>query len=125
MKRVIIGLTLAAALAPATRAEPVYAVRAIPGYKCMKLNLTEKQALDFSGASLVWILTAPETHAPHGTWAASVVLVRTPEHLVNGYLEVLQATGTPGWIEADKVKPYDPNMRCVPSVMSNGRIGGG
>jgi hypothetical protein len=125
MKRFVLALIAAASLTAPARAESVYAVREIPGYKCMKLNLTEKQALDFSGASLVWILTAPETHAPRGTWAASVVFVRTPEHLVNGYLEVLQATGKPGWIEADQVKPYDPNMRCVPSVMSNGRIGPG
>jgi hypothetical protein len=125
MKRFVLALIAATCLAASARAESVYAVRAIPGYKCMKLNLTEKQALDFSGASLVWILTAPETRAPRGTWAASVVLVRTPEHLVNGYLEVLQATGKPGWIEADQVKPYDPNMRCMPSVMSNGRIGPG
>ena len=125
MKSVILGLIVAWALTTSVRAAPIYAVREIPGYKCMKLNLTEKQALDFSGASLVWILTAPETQAPRGTWAAAVVFVRIPEHLVNGYLEVLQETGKPGWIEAEKVKPYDPNARCVPSVMSNGKIGPG
>jgi hypothetical protein len=125
MKLLILGLMVAGALTATVCTAPVYAVREIPGYKCMKLNLTEKQALDFSGASLVWILTAPEAHAPRGTWAAAVVFVRTPEHLVNGYLEVLQETGKPGWIEAEKVKPYDPNARCVPSVMSNGKIGPG
>jgi hypothetical protein len=125
MKRFILGFFAAVSMAAPARAESVYAVHPIDGYKCMKLNLTEKQALDFSGASRVWILTAPQSHAPHGVGASAVVLVRTPQHLVNGYLEVLQNTGKPGWIEADKVKPYDTNARCVPSLLSNGYYSGG
>jgi hypothetical protein len=124
MKPFLVGLIAVVSLTQAVRAESVYAVRAIPGYKCMKLNLTENQALDFKGPRIP-ILVAPRSDAAVGTAAASVLLVRDPQHLVNGYLEVLQVTGKPGWIEADKVKPYDPSLRCVPSVMSNGRIGGG
>jgi hypothetical protein len=129
MNMIVFGFLAATAVTatPAAGLPPgeVYAVRPIDGYKCMKLDLTEKQAMDFSGASQVWILTAPEAHAPRGVGAGSVVLVKTPEHLVNGYLEVLQNSGKPGWIQADRVKPYNPNARCVPSLLSNGLYSGG
>jgi hypothetical protein len=125
MKQFILCVIAGVSLATSAHAESVYVMHPIEGYMCMKLNLTEKQALDFSGASTVWILTEPETRAPRGTAAASVVMVREPQHLVNGYLEVVQLTGKPGWIEADKVRPLDKNTRCIPSVMSNGRIGPG
>jgi hypothetical protein len=52
-----------------------------------------------------------------------VVFVRDPPNRVDGYLEVLQLTGQPGWIATDKVKPFEKTLRCVPSVLSNGRIG--
>lgn len=115
----ILGLLLSAA-----HAEPVYAVTPIDGYVCMRLNVTESQVLDPKGTG-IFILTAPESSAPHGTPAPGILFVKKPEHRVNGYLEVLQLTNQPGWIAADKVVPFDPNYRCVPSVMSNGRLGGG
>ena len=115
----ILGLLIGSA-----HAEPVYAVRPIDGYVCMRLNVTEAQVLDPKGTG-IFILTAPESSAARGTPAPGVVFVKKPEHRVNGYLEVLQLTNHPGWIAADKVVPFDPNYRCVPSVMSNGRLGGG
>lgn len=61
--------------------------------------------------------------------AASLVIVHTPEILVNGYLQVLAFSGTPGWIASSAVRPYaipsQPGARCVPSLMSNGRVGFG
>ena len=122
MRKFILGLIIVGALAPSVRAEPVYAVRPLDGYVCMKLNVTEAEVLNPHGTG-IFILVAPRPDSAHGTAAASVVLVREPKHLVDGYLEVLQLTGQPGWIAADKVRPFEKTLRCVPSVLSNGRIG--
>jgi hypothetical protein len=124
MRKVVLGLIAAGALASSVRAEPVYAVRPIDGYVCMKLNVTEAEVLNPRGTG-IFILTAPRPDAAHGATAASVVLVRDPQNRVDGYLEVLQLTGQPGWIAADKVRPFDKITRCVPSLLSNGRIGFG
>jgi hypothetical protein len=122
MKRFIATLIAAAALAPSVRAEPVHAVRPIAGYVCMRLSVTEAEVLNPRGTG-IFILTAPRPDAAHGTTAPGVVFVRQPQELVDGYLKVLQLTGQPGWIAADKVRPFDEMRRCVPSMMSNGRIG--
>jgi hypothetical protein len=122
MRKFILCLIAANALAPVVRAEPVHAVRPIDGYVCMKLNVTETEVLNPRGTG-IFILIAPHADAAHGTTAPGVVFVREPQHLVDGYLEVLQLTGQPGWIAADKVRPFEKTLRCVPSVLSNGRIG--
>jgi hypothetical protein len=122
MRKFILYLIAANALAPVVRAEPVYAVRPIDGYVCMKLNVTEAEVLNPHGTG-IFILVAPRADATRGTTAPGVVFVREPQHLVDGYLEVLQLTGQPGWIAADKLKPFEKTLRCVPSVLSNGRIG--
>jgi hypothetical protein len=126
MIRFIIGLTIAASLAQATRADPVYVVRPLDGYVCMNLNLSEAQLLDFKGPRIP-ILVAPRPDAAVGTLAAAVVFAKSPPHVVNGYTEVLQLTGKPGWIETSKIVPYhsasNPYAHCTPSLMSNGRLG--
>jgi hypothetical protein len=126
MKRFMIGLTIAAALAPNTRADPVYAVRPLDGYVCMNLNLSEAQLLDFKGPRIP-ILVAPRPDAAVGTLAAAVVFAKAPPNVVDGYTEVLQLTGKPGWIETRMIVPYhsvsNPYAHCTPSLMSNGRIG--
>src|SRR4029077_10764095 len=122
MRNFVLGLIAAGALVPAVNAQPVYAVRPIDGYICMKLNVTEAEVLNPRGTG-IFILTAPRPDAARGTTAPGVVVVRDPQHRVGRYLEVLQLTGQPGWIAADKVKPFEKTLRCVPSVLSNGRIG--
>lgn len=117
------------ALAPLAHAqEPVYAVKPIEGYVCKSLNITEAQALDTRWPGIP-ILLKPDPASQPGTTAAAVVFVKEPAHIVNGYAEVLQFTGLPGWIEADKITPYhsasNPYARCRPVVLSNGRIGMG
>ena len=120
LRRVAVALSL---LSSPAFGQPVYAVRPIPGFACAKLDVTEREALDIHGA--VPIRTAPDPHAPVGTNASAVLFVRQPVHVENGYVEVLQLTAQPGWIEQRRVKPYDPLARCVPSILSNGRIGSG
>ncbi len=122
MRNIVLGLIAAGALAAAGQAEPVHAVRPIDGYVCMRLNVTEAEVLNPRGTG-IFILVAPRPDAAHGTTAPGVVFVRQPQELVAGYLKVLQLTGQPGWIAADKVKPFEKTLRCVPSMLSNGRIG--
>lgn len=109
-------------------AQGVRAVKPIEGYACKSLVATEAQQMDARWAG-VPILIEPDPAAPRGTNAAAIIIAKEPAHVVNGYAEVLQLTGQPGWIEADKIGPYhsrsNPYARCTPSVLSNGRIGFG
>lgn len=127
MKYSPIIAALLALVAPA-HAQLVRAVKPINGYACKSLNATEAQMLNPRWPG-VPILLQPKPDATPGTVAAAIVIAKEPAHIVNGYAEVLQLTGLPGWIEADKIKPYqsasNPYARCTPSVLSNGRIGAG
>jgi hypothetical protein len=100
--------------------------RQLPGYHCMMLNLTERAAADPNIS--VQILGAPSAQAtPIGT-ASAVVIVQNAGP-VNGYLHMLMPNGNQGWIAQHAVKPYraeaNPSARCVPEILSNGRIGFG
>ena len=120
-------ILLVAALAipmitPAANAQPVRAVRPLDGYVCMKLAVSEAQVLDPKGTGIN-LLAGPTANAPLVTTAPATVFVRAPEVRQNGFLEVLALNGKPAWIAADKVRPLDSLSRCIPSVMSNGRLG--
>lgn len=118
----VAGLAWGVSLTSSAFADRLYAVRPLDGYACMRLNVTDAQMIDPHWVGPV-IREHPSPTAPVGTTAPSVVFVRHPLHLVNGFAEVLQLTGKPGWIEVGKIKPFDPEARCVPSIMSNGRPG--
>jgi hypothetical protein len=120
MKHLII-VAVALANVPAWAGGPTV-VRPLPGYICSRLAVTERQALDPHGTG-IWILAAPRADAPQETAAASVVFKRNPAHVVDGFAEVLQITGRPGWIAVDKIQPYERTLPCVPSLMSNGLVG--
>ena len=122
MKHVLAAL-LALAAAPALAYGPEV-VRPLGGLVCTRLVATERQMLDPRGTG-IFILAAPRPDAPRLTSAPSVVFAKAPAHVVTGYAEVVTINGEPGWIEAGKIKPFDPSTRCVPSLMSNGRIGAG
>lgn len=115
---------VAACLAIDAHAQSIQVVRPVPGFVCKKLNITEHEAMSPNGGG-VTIRTAPSATAPVGALAPSVLFVRTPEHIVSGFVEVMRIDGQLGWIEQSRVKPFDPTARCVPSLMSNGRIGAG
>jgi hypothetical protein len=126
--RTVLALAIACALAPEARCQEVRVVRPIDGYVCMNLNLSDARMRD-PKAPRVPILTEPHPGALVGTLAASIVFAKTPAHVVDGYAEVLQLTGKPGWIGAGMIVPYrsasNPYARCTPSLLSNGRIGAG
>ena len=117
------GLAILAAGLCSTTTE----AKPLPGYQCMMLNITEQQSMD--PTFHVPVRAQPSASAQVVGTAGSVVIVRAPAKPVNGFLEMLFPDGRPVWIASDAVRPYhslgDPNAKCVPEILSNGRIGFG
>jgi hypothetical protein len=117
------GLAILAAGLCSTTTE----AKPLPGYQCMMLNITEQQSMD--PTFHVPVRAQPSASAPVVGTAGSVVIVRAPAKPVNGFLEMLFPDGRQVWIASDAVRPYhslgDPNAKCVPEILSNGRIGFG
>ena len=124
MRKLLVGLVACIGLMPTADAQGVRPVRPLEGYVCMKLAISEAQALNPNGTG-VNLLAEPSPGASVVTTAPSVVFVRSPAVQRNGFLEAIALNGKPAWIAADKVKPLDGMSRCTPSVMSNGRLGVG
>jgi hypothetical protein len=99
----------------------------LAGYRCMMLNLSEQQSMDPS--LRVPVQAAPSTSAPTVGWAGAVVVVREPVTPVNGFVQMLYPDGRQVWIASNALRPYhslgDPNAKCVPEILPNGRIGFG
>lgn len=106
-------------------AQQLRAVRPIPGYSCMALNLTEQEMFDPN--AIPSVVEQPSPSARKIGLASSVVITEEPRHAQNGYVAMMMPDGRHGWIAADKLKPYrstsNPPARCVPSIMSDGRPG--
>ena len=117
------GLAILAAGLGSTTAE----ANPLPGYQCMMLNITEQQSMD--PTFHIAVRAQPSASAQVVGTAGSVVIVRVPAKPVNGFLEMLFPDGRRVWIAANAVRPYhslgDPNAKCVPEILSNGRIGFG
>ena len=109
----------------AAMAEGLHVVRALPGYTCMMLNVTQQQSMDFSFH--VPVRATPSSVAPVVGNALGVVAVRDPLQQVNGFVEALFPTGQTVWIAAIMLRPYhslgDPTAKCVPAMLSNGKPG--
>lgn len=101
--------------------------RPLPGYRCMMLNLTERQSMD-PGVH-VDVLDAPSPSAHPQGMAGSVVAVTDPAIRQDGYVRMVMANGRPGWIRESMLRPYhslgDPSARCRPVVLPSGVIGFG
>lgn len=105
-------------------AQGLQAVRPLPGYECMALNLSPQQMM----TETVPILSEPSSSAAKiGIASATVIAADAPP--VNGFQKVLRLDGKPGWISTKLLKPWvNPGgngQKCVPSAMSNGRLGFG
>ena len=124
LARIALDAAMLLCIAPAFAASP-QVVQPLEGLTCTVLNASDAQLADRSGHGGVPILAEPRADAAALVIASNIVFARSPRHLVNGYAEVVTIDNRPGWIEADKIKPFDPLARCVPSLMSNGRIGAG
>lgn len=121
--RVVTCLVLLASAFPAYAMESPKAVTPLDGYVCARLRMSEAEAR--SMRPNIFIRTAPAETAPVGTAAPSILFLRDPARFANGFIEVLQITGKPGWIEERRVETMEPYARCRPTLMSNGRIGAG
>lgn len=96
----------------------------IPGYVCMGLKITDAQAHDFNFE--VPIRLEPNSKSQVVQTAAGVLAMRSPRHEVAGFVELLTAKQTPGWIESRYVGPHttplNPRARCWPVVSPQGRV---
>jgi len=115
-------LLVMANVAPSAHAQGLQAVRPLSGYKCMALNLSEQQMM----TETVPMLARPSTSAPKvGIVAATVIAADSKP--VDGFQKVLRLDGKVGWVSTRYLKPWvNPGgnaQRCVPSLMSNGRLG--
>lgn len=123
-KLVFLGVTAAACAGPA-RAQGLHAVRPVPGYQCMSLNLSEQQMEDRS--LVVPVLAGPSKGAQVVGRAPAVIFAGVPPREVNGYVQVLRFNKQTGWMEASFLKawrnPGSSGQQCVPSFMSNGSLG--
>ena len=118
-------LTLTA-MAAAQQSRPSLTVTGhLQGYSCMMLNLTNEQMMDFD--NLPPIRSEPSPTARQIGVATETVIVSNPRRESAGFVQVLHMNGQQGWLEASKVKPWrsanNPNARCTPAMMSNGRPG--
>ncbi len=106
-------------------AQGLQAVRPVPGHVCMQLAITPEQNADPTRG--IPVRNSPSLSDRIASWAPSVVIVPAPQQPTAGFLRVLLPDGQHGWVQAIALKPwsnpYAPNRRCVPSVLSNGRIG--
>lgn len=123
---IVVLLTLGSSLlSPAGHAQGLKAVRPIPGYVCMSLTLTEEQLQKQS--ALPPIFAAPSATADVVASAVGTVFAKSPLHEENGFVEILRLNGQIGWIAAQYIGPWrplnNPNAKCIPSIMSNGRPG--
>ena len=131
MKSVIGALTgtlfvTLATMATAQQSRPSLTVTGhLQGYSCMMLNLTNEQMMDFD--NLPPIRSEPSSTARQIGVATETVIVASPRREAGGFVQVLHMNGQPGWLEASKLKPWrsanNPNARCTPAMMSNGRPG--
>ena len=101
------------------------AVRPIPGVVCLSLDATSLAAKRQSG--LPRLFSQPSLTAPPVGYPTSIVFVHSPAVQQNGFEQVLRLNGSSAWIEADHLRPWHSpnggNARCVPSFMSDGRLG--
>jgi hypothetical protein len=118
-------LGILAPLSSTAQAQGLRAVGPLRGYSCMSLNLTEEQYQQASAKPP--IRQQPSASAVQVGTASALVIVSDQIRTQNGYVAVMTLNGHPGWLEANKIRPYhnvtNPNTRCVVSMMSNGQPG--
>ncbi len=112
-------------LSRSSYAEGMYALRPLPGYKCMSLNISDKDMMDFHAVVPIYAKPSPDS-TPVGQ-ASSIVFVASPEVAVGGFVKVKRLDDSVGWIDARYVVPWHaPDGRphqCTPSYMSKGGLG--
>lgn len=107
-------------------AEGLRAVRPIPGYICMQLNVSDADLV--SSQTEVPIYDQPSATGRRVALAANIIIVEN-QPVVSGFRKVLRLNGETGWMDARYLRPWadrsTPGTQCVPSIMSNGKPGFG
>jgi hypothetical protein len=118
------------------------AVKPLEGYVCMGLK-SDKEFNDWVPGSMgpkpggpedPPVFQAPTEGSRLLGYNSSPVIVKWPVNEVGGFVEMLRLGGEKGWIKGDLLVPYGTVVRkdgtvikkdkkCIPSLMSNGRIG--
>jgi hypothetical protein len=123
------GCVVALGLALTGSAHALTAVRPIEGYMCMNLKWSGKEEDLWDVSKLDTVYAEPSESAQTLGKVGTTAIVASPLHVENGFAEMLHLNGKKGWVKADRLVPYSvpgkPNAKCVPSIMSNGRIGFG
>lgn len=126
-KSVFLTLGMLVAVSVPVQAQYLTAIKPLAGYACMRLNLPREQLL--SPDLDVPVYQEPSTSSPRLGKAAAALIVRSPMIVRDGFAEMLFLDGRVGWVSASVLGPYatpsNPNARCTPSMMSNGRPGFG
>jgi hypothetical protein len=106
-------------------ANALTAVGPAPGLVCMSLDSHSLQALQQS--ELPPVLAAPSSSAAKLGYPSSIVFAEWPLVQVDGYTEMVRINGQTGWIATAHLQTWHPmnggTAKCVPSIMSNGRLG--
>lgn len=110
-------------------AHALTAVRPIDGYVCMNLKWSGKEEDLWDESKLPAVYSDSSASSQKIGNVGAIAIVASPMRVQNGFAEILHLNGKKGWVEADLLVPYpkatDPSKTCVPSYMSNGRIGFG
>ena len=123
-----LGLLLALALVSGAfqaQAEQVQTVKTLPGYQCMVLA----KQWDGEGPMPppVYAYAGPQSNAAQIGVAGGSIIVPDPVHSTGGRTQMIFADGRTVWISTDAIAPWhavsNPNARCSPVLLSNGRYG--
>jgi len=124
-----LGYVAALGLVLTGSAHALTAVRPIDGYVCMNLKWSGKEEDLWNESMLAPVYAEPSPSAQKIGKVGSTAIVASPIHIERGFAEILHLNGKKGWVKADLLVAYpessDPSKTCVPSYMSNGRIGFG
>lgn len=122
--RLLLGTIASCGVAIA--ASNAHAARPLPGYQCLNVKMTAAEAADPN--FMLTVRKGPSPQAPVlGTIGLTFV---APDPLIqqNGFIQVVRADQSVGWVPATSTKRWqsadqDPNARCLPEILDNGRIG--
>jgi len=100
------------------------AVKAIEGLTCMDLNLPDNVLRNVHGDGLPPVYSQPDEHSTVIGTAGGMIYTVEPLRPINGFVEYVRPDWQHAWIKQEYLKPHT-GFTCIPSQMSNGRLGFG
>lgn len=125
----VIVISTCTILCSSTSAFALTAVKALEGYKCLRVHIPEEKRFDPS--ALPPVFEAPTEASKLIGHNGTAAFVKWPLNEVDGFVEIIWGQkGVRGWIRKSilrpwrtKRTPHGPASECVPSIMSDGTIG--